>query len=50
MYEVESLCDRVAMINHGEMVLGGTPAELRERFGAANLEEVFIKAVKEVSE
>jgi ABC-2 type transport system ATP-binding protein len=50
MYEVESLCDRVAMINHGEMVLSGTPAELRERFGAANLEEVFIKAVKEVSE
>ena len=50
MYEVESLCDRVAMINHGEMVLSGTPAELRERFGADNLEEVFIKAVKEVSE
>ena len=50
MYEVESLCDRVAMINHGEMVLSGTPAELRERFGATNLEEVFIKAVKEVSE
>ncbi len=50
MYEVESLCDRVAMINHGEMVLSGTPAELRERFNAANLEEVFIKAVKEVSE
>ena len=50
MYEVESLCDRVAMINHGEMVLSGPPAELRERFGAANLEEVFIKAVKEVSE
>ena len=50
MYEVESLCDRVALINHDEMVLGGTPAQLRERFGAANLEEVFIKAVKEVSE
>ncbi|MBO4503032.1 MAG: ABC transporter ATP-binding protein [Candidatus Methanomethylophilus sp.] len=50
MYEVESICDRVAMINHGEMVLSGTPAELRERFGAANLEEVFIKAVKEESE
>lgn len=46
MYEVESLCDRVAMINHGSLVLTGTPAELRERYGANNLEEVFIKAVK----
>lgn len=50
MYEVESLCDRVAMINHGEMVLSGTPAELKERYGAANLEEVFIKAVSGVGE
>ena len=50
MYEVESLCDRVAMVNHGEIVLSGTPMELRERFGAANLEEVFIKVVSEVPE
>ncbi len=50
MYEVESLCDRVAMINHGELVLTGTPAELRERYGANNLEEVFIRAVKEAEQ
>ena len=48
MYEVESLCDRVAMINHGEIVLSGTPSELKEEYGAANLEEVFIKAVSGV--
>ncbi len=46
MYEVESLCDRVAMINHGSLVLTGTPAELREEYCANNLEEVFIKAVR----
>ena len=46
MYEVESLCDRVAMIDHGSLVLTGTPAELREEYCANNLEEVFIKAVK----
>ena len=50
MYEVESLCDRVAMINHGEIVLSGTPSELKEEYGAANLEEVFIKAVSGVRE
>ncbi|MCQ2070698.1 MAG: ABC transporter ATP-binding protein [archaeon] len=47
MFEVESLCDRVAMINHGNLVLCGTPDELKEKFDAKNLEEVFVKAVKE---
>jgi ABC-2 type transport system ATP-binding protein len=46
MFEVEIICDRVAMINNGRVVLSGTPAELKERFGAANLEEVFVRAVK----
>lgn len=47
MFEVESLCHRVAMINHGSIVLSGTPEELKAQYGAANLEEVFVKAVKE---
>lgn len=47
MFEVESLCDRVAMINHGTIVLSGTPEELKKRYDAANLEEVFVRAVKE---
>ncbi|MCQ2079100.1 MAG: ABC transporter ATP-binding protein [archaeon] len=47
MFEVESLCDRVGMINHGELILCGTPEELKTRFDAQNLEEVFVKAVKE---
>ncbi|MCL2147929.1 MAG: ABC transporter ATP-binding protein [Methanomassiliicoccaceae archaeon] len=46
MFEVDMLCDRIAMINEGRLVLTGTPAELKERYGAANLEEVFVKAVK----
>ena len=46
MFEVESLCGRVAMINHGNIVEYGTPAELKEKYGANNLEEVFVKAVK----
>ncbi len=46
MFEVELLCERVAMINHGSIVLEGTPQELREKYGASNLEEVFMKAVR----
>ena len=45
MFEVELLCERVAMINKGMIVLEGTPAELKERFQANNLEEVFMKVV-----
>ena len=47
MFEVELLCERVAMINDGRVVLEGTPKELMERYSASNLEEVFVKAVKE---
>ncbi len=47
MFEVELLCERVAMINKGAIVLEGTPQELKERYNADNLEEVFMKAVKE---
>ncbi|MDR1404589.1 MAG: ABC transporter ATP-binding protein [Candidatus Methanoplasma sp.] len=45
MFEVDILCNRIAMINDGRVVLSGTPAELKEKYGAANLEEVFVKAV-----
>lgn len=47
MFEVESLCDRVALINKGEIILCGTPQELMEQTGSKNLEEVFIKTVGE---
>ena len=46
MFEVDMLCDRVAMINDGRIVLTGKPSELKERFGTNSLEEVFVKAVK----
>lgn len=46
MLEVEFLSDRVAIINHGKIYETGTPAELKARHKAANLEEVFISATK----
>ena len=33
MFEVDMLCDRVGMIDQGNLILLGTPAELKERFG-----------------
>jgi ABC-2 type transport system ATP-binding protein len=45
MFEVEFLCDRVAMIDHGKVVLEGSPTDLKERYDAKNIEEVFTKAV-----
>ncbi|HDJ21797.1 MAG TPA: hypothetical protein ENF19_01170 [Candidatus Bathyarchaeota archaeon] len=41
MLEVEYLCDRVALIYQGRVLVEGAPGELKERWGKANLEEVF---------
>lgn len=40
---VERLCDRVAIIHQGKVVLSGTLAELRT--GSETLEDVFVRAV-----
>jgi ABC-2 type transport system ATP-binding protein len=45
MLEVEYLCDRVALVNRGKIVVEGEPQELKAKFGSANLEEVFAKVV-----
>ena len=46
MFEVDMLCDSVGLIDQGNLILLGTPEELKERFGVDTLEEVFVKAVK----
>lgn len=45
MLDVEYLCDRVALVNKGKLVAQGSPAELKEKYGALNLEEVFGEVV-----
>jgi ABC-2 type transport system ATP-binding protein len=42
MAEVERLCDQVLMMKQGRIVDRGTPAELVERYGRDNMEEVFL--------
>jgi len=46
MLEVDLLCDRVAMIDEGKLILEGTPEELKKRYGVDSVEQVFVKAVK----
>lgn len=45
MLEVEYLCDRVALVNKGKVVVEGTPAELKTKYKAVNLEDVFGEVV-----
>lgn len=46
MLEVELMCDRIALINDGRIVELGTPGELKGKYGASNIEEVFTRVVK----
>jgi ABC-2 type transport system ATP-binding protein len=43
MEEAETLCDTVGIIDHGKLIALGTPSELKEKFVAEDLEEVFIQ-------
>ena len=46
MLEVEYLCGKVALISGGVVMAEGTPDALKERYGAKNLEEVFMEVTK----
>ena len=43
--EAEQLCDRIAMINHGEIITCGTPAELRKKYRKQTLEDVYLEVI-----
>ncbi|TRO53964.1 ABC transporter ATP-binding protein [Candidatus Bathyarchaeota archaeon] len=46
MLEVEYLCSRVALISEGVVMAEGSPDELRGKYGAKNLEEVFMEVTQ----
>lgn len=46
MLEVEYLCHRVALIHMGKIIAEGRPDVLKEKFGAENLEQVFMEATR----
>jgi ABC-2 type transport system ATP-binding protein len=41
--EAEALCDRIGIIDYGELIALGSPKELMEKHDAKDLEEVFMK-------
>lgn len=43
MEEAEELCGRVGVIDHGKLIALGSLSELRDKFGAKNLEDVFLQ-------
>lgn len=43
MSEVSALCDHLVIAAAGRLICEGSPAELRERAGADDLEEVFVR-------
>jgi len=45
MLEVEYLCDRVALVNKGKIVVEGKSDELKKKYQSQNLEDVFAKVV-----
>ncbi|MEM2308610.1 MAG: ABC transporter ATP-binding protein [Sulfolobales archaeon] len=45
MLEVEHLCDRVGILYRGRLAAEGSPSDLKARYSARNLEEVFVKTV-----
>ena len=45
MREVEQLCDRVAIVSRGKVQTCGTLAELRQRHGQDDMEELFFSLV-----
>ena len=45
MDEAERLCDRVAIIDHGQIIAQGTPPDLIERLGGQNVVEFSIVAL-----
>lgn len=48
MLEVERLCDRVGIIVGGRIIEEGSPQELKEKYGAPTLEEVFLAVTRGV--
>jgi sodium transport system ATP-binding protein len=45
MREVERLCDRVAIVSRGRIQAAGTLAQLREKYGENDVEELFFSLV-----
>ena len=46
MSEVEKLCDRIGIIHGGQLLAEGTLADLRQKYGMQDLEDIFVGIVE----
>ena len=46
LHEVDKLCDKVCIINHGKTAFHGTLAALRQRGGSADLYDAFVDVIE----
>lgn len=47
MFEIERIADRVLLISNGRLAADASPAELRDHYQAADLEEVFLHVARQ---
>ena len=50
MEEADRLCDRIAIVDHGRIVVDGTPAELKRAAGSLTLEEAYLNSTRRTLE
>ena len=46
MSEAEKLCDHIGIIHNGRLLAEGTLADLRQRYGKQDLEDIFVEVVE----
>jgi ABC-2 type transport system ATP-binding protein len=50
MEEADRLCDRIAIVDHGRIVVEGTPSELKGAAGSLTLEEAYLNSTRRTLE
>ena len=45
MEEAENICDRVVLLNKGEVIAIGTPKEIEEQTNTTNIRDAFFKLI-----
>lgn len=45
MEEAENICDRIIMVNKGNVIATGTPEEIKQMTGTTNLRDAFFKLI-----
>jgi ABC-2 type transport system ATP-binding protein len=45
LHDIDTMCTHLGVINKGELLFSGTPAEFKEKHGAEDLEKAFLKEI-----